>query len=215
MATPLFTPEIGIRVAHMQDINRLCAIYRDSFKQGLRSLIPFYFTRLRWKLRLSTRSVEVWVAEVNGEVAGFCVIIVDEIQWRRDQNGSLLLRIGHLAALLQKGISQIVRSVSMCASSRKLQGKEKEGGFSTPYEHVTIQPVAVAMDRRRLGLAKLLLRWSERRARELKRRAIRLSVDSNNFPACRLYEALGYRLITDGVSLRKYVKVLDGDDNDV
>ncbi len=196
----IFLKEIGknviVRRATFDDIDRLCKISKECFQNDIQDQGLLFIARKWWQLRINSAEIEIGVVEIDNQVCAFCIIVLNEHQWKKQIQKKKILKI--------LSILSLCRHLSLCRLfiiklSRKISsffaGKEENVSIRTlPRERIRIEPIAVAKRNRKCGLAKLLLRWAENRAFESNRRTIWLTVDKSNYSAQCLYESLGYQL---------------------
>jgi GNAT superfamily N-acetyltransferase len=188
------TGEIAARRATPGDIPSLMDICRAGFSGSLLWDGPRFLSRNWWKSVLASCSVETWVFPVHDEVCGVCVLVTDMEKWLAEplrSERSRALRWCAAALCPRLVLSRLVKTVLAprpvpCAFPRS------EAAAPATAHRTWIRLLAVAPDKRRLGMGRKILQLCEDRTLALGRQVIGLSVFKDNIAAQRLYAQQGY-----------------------
>ena len=177
-----------MRRAILKEIDQLIKICRDSFPRTLRWQLKGNLARRWWKCALVSQAVETWVIEENGYIAGVCVLVTYEPLWAKEKQA----RRGSIVNVLPSALRHPIVATRFLASVwRDLKKKETIATLChrqmpvgwDPGMRTWIELIAIRPDRRKRGMAEMLLEHCNRRTRELGRKAVVLHVASDNTPA--------------------------------
>jgi ribosomal protein S18 acetylase RimI-like enzyme len=175
--------EILLRAATVADADDLAALWMVSFPDKFGPILGEQGERVLgdW-LRLSRRHLQTTtVAEVGGVIAGF--IILETPAAPGADSGRWLWH----ALQLHNGILGALRSFVLILLI--------DNDYRAGQDEIYIEMLGVHPEWRGRGLAQQLIAHAEAVAQAESARRLTLNVVSNNFPALRLYQKLGFEVI--------------------
>ena len=185
---------IDIRRASLKDVNDLISIHRECFPEEVLYQVPKSYAKRWWSFLLTFDSVETYVASVNGKTAGSATLKIDAPAYQREKTR-------HKAPFLIRVYTVVARPKIVIEFYRKfLRRLISMSNDTTPPQHnceytsncAWIDPTAISGKYRRIGLARQLTIFMERRALELNRKYLVTMVAINNKPSMKLHEKIGY-----------------------
>ena len=205
------TSNLFVRRLKHDDIDILINICRKSFPDGIRGQNPRFLARRWWRDALSSASSETWVCSVGGEVAGFVILVTDNIMYAREKrkrSSSFFVRVCTAITCPRLLLWRFFKKMATCRWFHKHHVNSTRND-PTLDNCAWIEPIAVSPHMRRQGIAKKLLQHCENRALELKRSAIKVGVELQNKPTIELYKKSGFvPLRQTGFACAHYVKEL-------
>ena len=187
-----------VRSADIKDIAALANLCRQCFPKSARWQGPRFLVRRWWRTVLLSEASETFIAEVDGQFSGFCLLVTDELSWagdRRRRDGGPLCQLARAIwsphQLLAIGIRRFRRPQPRHSEpARPMEDHNFDRSSRT-----WIELIAVDDQVRGRGVGKRLLAKAEDRTREIGRDEIRLNVAVDNAVAIALYARTGYRAI--------------------
>ncbi|MHC4742633.1 MAG: GNAT family N-acetyltransferase [Planctomycetota bacterium] len=184
-----------IRRACQDDMHTLLYICRETFPESLRWQSPRFLGRKWWDGTLRSGLSETWILLKNGEAAGFCVLTTDlkeDLQGLRSRGVSPVDKL--LAVLTHPKVAffRIVKRIRSAITVSRSNLKSVFAHTRADDNPVWLDLIGVVPRRRGQGIAKQMLRFCSSRISQLQRGVLKLRVDSDNLPARRLYERVGF-----------------------
>ncbi len=200
--------ETVLRRAEPGDVEQLVALCRRSFPESLRWQVGGDPARRWWRAVLPSASCETWVSAGPGGIQGYFVLVINE----RDRNFARRVadaaRGPWLRAALRRPWAVAAHVFRGLRRRRKGAAAAPSVQRTPPGERTWVELIAVAPRCRGRGVAALLLEHAESRTRQMKRRAVQLTVTPGNRVALQRYARSGYGLVHEsagGLILGKHV----------
>lgn len=188
-----FGSNIEIRLAHLNDVEDIIILNRNSFPDSLKERAPSYYLKKWWGFLVDSPSVEVYVITSNKIIAGFAVLVINEDNYKKDSKLYKLPKQIILYTLLTSPqclfyLSQKIIARIRAKSVYKLQTENN----SYLEKRTWIELAALSNEYQGKGLAKQLFLFLEKRTRELNCNTICSLLNKNNHAVIFLHKSLGY-----------------------
>lgn len=184
--------EEGIRRATVSDMQDLYWLYRKSFPEALRFQIPFSYAQKWFNFLLTTKTAEVYVYCIHGEIAGSVVLLTDLAAYdeERKRNHPPFWIRGLTVATSPKIIKEFLAKgiIRFVGQFRGRSPRQKNPQNGTTWADM----LAISHAHRGKRLAKELLRFIEYRTVELQRPAIGSFVRAKNKASIRAFVSAGW-----------------------
>lgn len=231
------SPAISVRKAGIADLHSIIKIAKICFPDRF-ILQSIYLSKKYWKVALESNSNEIWIWEINRQIAAFSLIITDLRAWNQEKIKSIHYKLAiRLFALIMspKFIYIKIKKkiwIFRFASENRIRTKNISvrnedndlglmqnsaidqshfyygGIYSDPKSHVWIEFVAVSPNFRQHGLALQIIRLNEGRAIALGRKEIYGVIEKIIKPWWIMHERLGYQRIHEESNRYTYRKIL-------
>lgn len=182
--------DVCIRRANCGDVERLAEICQVSFPDSLRWQGSSFYAKKWWRSTLKLNSCEVWVPQLNGQPAGFSMIIKDIKQYKKRKcklSRNPLFAILAFVTCPKLFITQIPPKISKVIHQN---GSNKHAGGVG--KSAWLELIAVPPNMQHKGLATKMLDFCIERTKQFGRAAIGLTVEEENKNAIGLYEKSGF-----------------------
>ncbi len=202
---------VRIRRSGCEDIDQLIKICRASFPDSLKWQGPAFYARKWWKSTLQLTSCEVWVCLLDGQPAGFSMLLTDVSRYNKEKcrlSRNPLFALFAFATCPKLFITKILRKISK-AIHRPCKDNHAGDIDGLVCSATWLELIAVSSHMRRMGLAARLLEFCVERTKQFGRDAISLRVEANNTNAIRLYEKCGFAGTGQSGSSLAYEKVVN------
>jgi ribosomal protein S18 acetylase RimI-like enzyme len=228
---------ITVRKAVITDLDSMVKIAKICFPDRF-ILQSIYLSKKYWKVALESNSNEIWIWEINKQIAAFSLIITDLISWNQEKIKSNHYNLAiRLFALIMSPKFIFIKIKKKIWIFKYASGKRKQaknifirneinnpevrlkptndqslfyygGIYSNPENLVWIEFVAVSPNYRQHGLALQIIRLNENRALTLGRKEIYGVIEAIITPWWMMHERLGYKRIHEGSNRYTYRKIL-------
>jgi hypothetical protein len=203
---------VDIQKANLDDIGMLVRIHRDGFPDAVSYHVPKLYNKRWWSFVITCPYVEIYVVNLNNHVVGAATIVIDETLYSKEKKQNyppLLIRI--LTLITSPKLLMLILKQRICS----IVCRRTESSTLSITEHsiysnrIWIEPIVISARYRRMNLAKQLLSFIERRAIEIKKDVINISVDAKNSHAISFYESQNFKLYgKDKMNFLYYRKLL-------
>ncbi len=200
-------PVARFRRAELADLAALLAICRASFPRSPRWNGPRAFAGRWWQSALTSAAAEVWLGELGGRSAGFCVLVTNECRWQveRPTRCGGWRSYAWAAAMHPLALLPAARFAWRGLTARL----EPAGAKRRPVPRTWLELIAVGPEFRGQRLAQQLLDVCAARTRRLQRQAIALLVEPENRAARTAYQRSGFALVARFPRGDLYQRLLD------
>jgi ribosomal protein S18 acetylase RimI-like enzyme len=202
--------DVTIRRANIADVPGLSVICRESLPDSIVWRGVSWYGKNWWHVALMSEAAETYVAERDGRVAAFAVLVKNEDLWKKEK------KLRHGPVGIQVLSCLVCPRLTAAAIYRKVHNlmtrtaeRMTKLSATRSYHRTWLELIATRPDSRGKGLAGTLMEQCETKTKELYRKAIGLRVTSDNVPAKSLYEKHGYVCLWSDAKGEVYVKFLE------
>ena len=193
---------IKIQRADLGFINELIDICRKCFPSSLMEIAPRPIAQKRWKLLLTSPSVETYLISVNNKIVGFYVIIIDLFGYTQERaNISLFNKIvffiGEVSGILSHPylvgyiINKLKKRLNFSIKKKSiLDGSQMKDAALNKTVWGELQ--GILPDYQGKGLAKCMQQFILNRSIEINKEFIAGNVEADNLGTRALLESFGY-----------------------
>lgn len=189
-ATKKQNSQFSVRPAKTEDIDALVDICRKGFPDLVRWQIPRFLAKKSWEHILSSAVAETWVFSVDSKVAGLVTLILNAPVFtyeKRHFDGGTLRKFCFYLLCPKLFFHKTLRKIHLFISKSNKKKYTRQNN-SNSMNYAWIEPIAVAPDMRKKGIATRLLELCYKRTVQLKMDGMKLVAE----PAGREYILQSY-----------------------
>lgn len=187
------TAEVAYRRATRSDVEPLSRICRGSFVHSTRWQAGGDFAVNWWRTAAESDFAEVWVALVDGQLAGAAVLVFEENGWARERRARCGTRRDYVLASLrapQSSVAEALHRVDLRIAYWTAAVGSEPHPLSTDRTWMELLVISASMQGR--NIATRLKSFCEARSIALGRSLLESCVDPRNARMRQLNERLGY-----------------------
>ncbi len=165
--------------------------------------------RTWWAVALASEAADTYVAESDGRIVAFALLINNERLWKKEnelRQGSSAIRVLSCVLCPRLSLAAVYRRINKLVNGTK--EFPPQAAVTGSHGRTWLEMLVVRSRDRRRGIAQLLLQQCESRTKALGRDATALFVARTNEPAVRLYGKMGYEKSAQTYEYDLYMKTL-------